>query len=63
MEKCSYCGKEGDKLKKVGPDLKYCNNDCFYNDCIERHPGTSLANIVERIIKEGQPWKITKRKI
>lgn len=49
MKKCSYCGSEIIKGKKVGPELKYCNDECYYKDCIVKHPGTSLANIVARI--------------
>ncbi len=49
MERCSYCGKDGDKLKEVGPKLKFCNDECYFKDCIEMHPGTSLAKIVARI--------------
>ena len=49
MKNCSYCGKEGKKLKRVGPNLKFCNDECYYKDCLERHPGTSLYNIVARL--------------
>lgn len=35
--------------KKVGPELIYCDDECYLRDCIEKHPGNSLANIVARI--------------
>ena len=47
--KCSNCNKEIKKVKKVGPELIYCDDECYLRDCIEKHPGTSLANIVARI--------------
>lgn len=47
--KCSNCNKEIKKGKKVGPELIYCDNECYLRDCIEKHPGTSLANAVARI--------------
>ena len=47
--KCSNCNKEIEKGKKVGPELIYCDDECYLRDCIEKHPGTSLANIVARI--------------
>ena len=47
--KCSNCNKEIKKGKKVGPELIYCDDECYLRDCIEKHPGTSLANIVARI--------------
>jgi hypothetical protein len=51
--KCSYCGKtiEG-KPKKVGPRLRYCGNRCYVLDAYESHPGTSLANGLEKMYPE-----------
>lgn len=49
--KCSYCGKEGIKLKKVGPNLRFCNDECYLKDCIERHPGTSLADMAMKMLE------------
>ncbi len=49
--KCSYCGKEGEKLKKVGPKLRYCNSECYLKDCIKKHPGTSLANMARKLLE------------
>lgn len=52
--KCSYCGKKGEKLKKVGPELRYCSNKCCLKDCIEKHPGTSLANMAKKMLEVGE---------
>lgn len=49
--KCSYCGKEGEKLKRVGPDLRYCNDECYLKNCIEKHQGTSLANMAKKMLE------------
>lgn len=49
--KCSYCGKEGEKLKRVGPDLRYCDDECYLKNCIEKHQGTSLANMAKKMLE------------
>lgn len=49
--KCSYCGKEGDKLKRVGPKLRYCNDECYLKNCIEKYPGTSLADMAKKMFE------------
>lgn len=52
--KCSYCGKSGVKLKKVGPKLRYCKHECYLKDCIEKHPGTSLENMAKKVLEVKQ---------
>lgn len=49
MEVCSYCKEEGNKMMKVGPKLRFCNEECYYKDCLKRFPDTSLYDIVARL--------------
>lgn len=54
VEKCSYCGKESDKLIKVGPELRYCDyKNCYAKDCLKKHPGTPLAEMIAKMYPEA----------
>lgn len=50
--KCDYCGKEiNGKPKKVGPERKYCGNECFYKYCLKRHKDTPLEDIAKKALE------------
>lgn len=54
VEKCSYCGKESNKLIKVGPKLRYCNyENCYAKDCLKNFPGTSIAEMIAKVYPEA----------
>ena len=55
MKKCNYCGteiKKPTRRQKCGPDLVFCNTDCLARDCIEKHPNTSLGNMIKTMFPE-----------
>ena len=50
---CSYCGKESNKLIKVGPKLRYCNRICYAKDCLKKYPDTPLADVIAKMYPEA----------
>lgn len=60
---CTFCHRpiQGKPIV-VGPaelNLTFCCWECFNRNCVESHPGTSLAGMILRIHPEyGRPYQM-----
>lgn len=59
--KCIYCRKHPAKPYKTGPNLFYCNYDCFVRNCLTKDKESPIYTMVARMYpKVAAKMEVTK---
>lgn len=55
---CNYCKEKIDKPYRVGPELRYCNWECYARHGLTMYPDTPLAEMLERLVNLNTKCKM-----